>query len=258
MYTDGTAASHTHTIVTVFRELSFLCHRLPQEVVKLLSSDSAKSPFPDSNVHFWIFPSSLLLQFEVHRHTGGKLALGWAGPWWHAAPFLYLDLGFSLLGFLKFLPDLKLGISVKESESASWEGKDVTSLYGSLPSSYCCASVWMCSVCMRVCMHVLCACMCSIYPHVCMCVCLCVFVCVHTCLCICACVCMHLCMCVVFLRVLQWKTQETHVGCSLKSASISRDVEMESGDANFQLEANSAEPTWGLRKEVAEFSLDTV
>lgn len=113
-----------------FLELSFLWHRLTQEAVKLLSIDSAKSPFPDSNVSATTFefpPTSLLLQFEVQRHSGGTLSLSWTErvPDASAVPppacynlgtrFSCLDLGFSLKGFLKFLPDLKLWVSEGES-----------------------------------------------------------------------------------------------------------------------------------------------
>lgn len=61
-----------------FLELLFLWHWLPQEVVKLLSIDSAKSPFPDSNVSATTFESSptsfyFSLRFkgiqEVHCHS---------------------------------------------------------------------------------------------------------------------------------------------------------------------------------------------
>lgn len=43
-----------------------------------VSIDSAKSPFPGSNAQqppLYLSPTSLLFQFEVQRHTGGKLAL---------------------------------------------------------------------------------------------------------------------------------------------------------------------------------------
>ena len=42
----------------------------------LLSVDSAKSPFPDSNVQQPLLnppPTSSLLQFEVQKHPGTKL-----------------------------------------------------------------------------------------------------------------------------------------------------------------------------------------